>query len=264
MKRLFVLLSVLLFLVAVQAIVVASEENVSSEVNMVAASSCLERTIALYADGSYEAAMFQAELGRGYAPKMADFLYLKALSANLLGESARYCLNYLNVAFEKGMMWHRFNPEDALLLKASLSVNTKQYQDALRIVKSLSFEDGDATLIRAKALYGLERRREAEEVILQALDRYSFDSRFPKLFLVQEKDRKHTPYSKTIANRILENLYVWKDNAPVILPLSVHFEDDDKINRRNLKIYREMHTHFFAIIYSSRIILCRRNYTIKY
>ena len=268
MKRLFVLLSVLLFLVAVQAIVVASEENVSSEVNMVAASSCLERTIALYADGSYEAAMFQAELGRGYAPKMADFLYLKALSANLLGESARYCLNYLNIAFEKGMMWHRFNPEDALLLKASLSVNTKQYQDALRIVKSLSFEDGDATLILAKALYGLERRREAEEVILQALDRYSFDSRFPKLFLVQEKDRKHTPYSKTIANRILENLYVWKDNAPVILPLSVHFEDDDKINRRNLKIYREMHTHFLPsytaqeLFFAGETILSNINYGI--
>ena len=268
MKNIFVLLSVLLFLVALEPITVVSEENISSEVNMVAASSCLERTIDLYAEGSYEAAMFQAELGRGYAPNMADFLYLKALCATLLDESARYCLNYLNIAFEKGMVWHRFNPEDALRLKASLSVSTKQYQDALRIVESLSFEDSDVALIRAKALYGLERRREAEDVILQALDRYSFDSRFPKLFLVQEKDRKQTSYSKTIANRIIENLYVWKDNEPILLPLSVSFEDDDKINRRNLKIYREMHTHFLPsytaqeLFFAGETIISNINYGI--
>lgn len=267
MKRIFVLLSVLLFLV-IATTAVASEEDVSSEVNMVAASSCLERTIALYAEGSYEAAMFQAELGRGYAPKMADFPYLKSLSAFLLDEGAKYCLDYLNIAFEQGMVWHRFNPEDASLLRANLNVNMKRYAEALRIVSSLSFEISDAALIRAKALYGLGRRKEAEDVILQALDRHSFDPRFPKLFLVQERDIKKTVYSKNIANRILENLYVWKDNDPLLLPLSVYFEDDDKINRRNLKIYREMHTNFLPsyttqeLFFAGETILSNINYGI--
>ncbi|MGP1415337.1 MAG: hypothetical protein ACTTJ6_05295 [Treponema sp.] len=264
MNKIVILFSVLLLLIT--NVAVANEENVSSEVNMVAAVTCLERTIALYADASYEQAMFQAELGRGYAPKMADFLYLKALCANLLDEPAKYCLDYLNIAFEKGMMWHRFNVEDASLLRASLSVNTKQYAQALRIVSSLPFEMSDAALIKAKALYGLNRRKEAEDVILQALDRHSFDSRFPKLFLVQEKDRRQTTYSKSIANRILENLYVWKDNEPILLPLSVHFEDDEKINRRNLKIYREMHTHFLPsyttqeLFFAGDTILSNINY----
>ncbi|MGP1520472.1 MAG: hypothetical protein ACTTIZ_03040 [Treponema sp.] len=264
MNKIVILFSVLLLLIT--NVAVANEENVSSEVNMVAAVTCLERTIALYADASYEQAMFQAELGRGYAPKMADFLYLKALCANLLDEPAKYCLYYLNIAFEKGMMWHRFNVEDASLLRASLSVNTKQYAQALRIVSSLPFEMSDAALIKAKALYGLNRRKEAEDVILQALDRHSFDSRFPKLFLVQEKDRRQTTYSKSIANRILENLYVWKDNEPILLPLSVHFEDDEKINRRNLKIYREMHTHFLPsyttqeLFFAGDTILSNINY----
>ena len=265
MKKIFVLLGVFLFLLVG---IVTSEEDVSSEVNMVAAVSCLERTIDLYTEGSYEMAMFQAELGRGYAPKMADFPYIKALCAYLLDEPAKYCLDYLDVAFDKGMVWHRFNKEEASLLRANLYVNTKQYDLALRIVSSLSFEISDATLIRAKALYGLERRRQAEEVIFQALDRHSFDSRFPKLFLVQEKDRKQTAYSKSIASRILENLYVWKDNDPILLPLSVYFEDDDKINRRNLKIYREMHTHFLPsyttqeLFFAGETILSNINYGI--
>jgi hypothetical protein len=265
MKKIFILLNVLLLL-AFGLEVATSEEDVSSEVNMVVAVSCLERTTTLYAEGSYEAAMFQAELGRGYASKMADFPYLKALCANLLDEPAKYCLDYLNIAFEKGMMWHRFNVEDALLLKANLSVNAKLYIEALRIVNSLSFESSDASLIKAKALYGLGRRKEAEDVVLQALDRHSFDSRFPKLFLVQEKDKRQTAYSKSIANRILENLYVWKDNEPVLLPLSVSFENDDKINRRNLKIYREMHTHFLPsytvqeLFFAGETILSNINY----
>ncbi len=243
MKRIIVLLSSLLLLVS-EVVAVTSEEDVSSEVNMVAAVGCLERTIELYSEGSYEGAMFQAELGRGYAPNMADFPYLKAICANLLDEPTKYCLDYLNIAFEKGMIWHRYNAEDASLLRATLNLNMKRYNEALKIVNSLSFEMSDAALIKAKALYGLERRKEAEDVISIALDRHSFDPRFPKLFLVQEKGRKQTAYSKSIANRILENLYVWKDNEPILLPLSVYFEDDDKVNRRNLKIYREMHTHF--------------------
>ncbi|MGP1437938.1 MAG: hypothetical protein ACTTKH_02565 [Treponema sp.] len=262
MKKIFVLFSVLLLLFAD----LASEEDVSSEVNMVAAVGCLERTIALYTDGSYEGAMFQAELGRGYAPNMADFPYLKALCANLLDEPAKYCLDYLDLAFEKGMMWHRYNAEDASLLRATLNLEMKRYTEALRIVNSLSFEMSDTALIKAKALYGLQRRKEAEDVIAQALDRHSFDSRFPKVFLIQEKDRKPTAYSRTIANRILENLYVWKDNEPILLPLSVYFQQDDKINRRNLKIYREMHTHFLPsytteeLYFAGETILSNINY----
>jgi len=265
MKKIFVLLDVLLLLI-LNIAAVANEEDLSSEVNMVASTSCLERTIDLYTDGSYEQAMFQAELGRGYAPKMADFPYLKALCAFLSDEPAKYCLDYLNIAFEKGMMWHRYNAEDALLLKANLNVNMKRYNEALRIIRSLPFEISDAALIRAKALYGLERRKEAEDAIVQALDRHSFDSRFSKLFLVQEKDKRQTVYSKSIANRILENLYVWKDNDPVLLPLSVHFEEDEKINRRNLKIYREMHTHFLPsykpqeLFFAGETIISNINY----
>ena len=82
-----------------EVVAVTSEEDVSSEVNMVAAVGCLERTIELYSEGSYEGAMFQAELGRGYAPNMADFPYLKAICANLLDEPTKYCLDYLNIAF---------------------------------------------------------------------------------------------------------------------------------------------------------------------
>ena len=97
MNKIVILFSVLLLLIT--NVAVANEEDVSSEVNMVAAVSCLERTIALYADASYEQAMFQAELGRGYAPKMADFPYLKALSAKKAGRSTMQCLEYLLPSF---------------------------------------------------------------------------------------------------------------------------------------------------------------------
>lgn len=219
-------------------------EDVPSKVNMGAAVASLEKTIELYAEGRYSEAMFQAELGAGYAPKIADFPYLKALCANLLAEPQIYCLSYLNPAFASDMAWYRYGIEDARLLAATLNLKLKRYDEALRLVNSISFEVSDASLIKAASLYGLSRQREAENVILSSLDRHSFDPRFPKLFLIQEKDRKKTTFTKNVASRILENLYVWKDNEPILLPLSVNFENDDKVNRRNLKIYREMHTHF--------------------
>ncbi len=219
-------------------------EDAVLEVNMVATVASLEKTIELYAMGDYGAAKFQAELGQGYASNVADFPYLIALCAHLLDEPAQYCLHALLPSFEDGMQWHRYSKMDANLLSAKLNLHLKNYNEALRLVASLPFEKSEAELIKASCLYGLNRRREACEVIGQALDRHSFDSRFPKLFLLQEKDRRLTEYSKKIAMRILENLYVWKDSEPILLPLSVHFEKDDKINRRNLKIYREMHTHF--------------------
>ena len=214
------------------------------EVNMVATVASLEKTIELYATGDYVAAKFHAELGQGYAPNVPDFPYLIALCGNILGEPAEHCLLALQPALKDGMQWHRYSQTDASLLSAKLNLHVKNYREALRRIASLPFENSDAELIKASSLYGLDRRREAEEVIEQALERHSFDPRFPKLFLIQEKERRQTEYSRRIAMRILENLYVWKDSEPILLPLSVHFEKDDKINRRNLKIYREMHTHF--------------------
>jgi len=244
----------------------SNAEDVSSVVNMAAAVSSLEKTIELYTEGKYSEAMFQAELGIGYAPKMADFPYLKSLCAKLLGEPSAYCEAYLKASLEKNMLWHRYSIEDAYLLAAAIKLNLKKYNESLKFVNSLSFELNEAQLIKASSLYGLERRKEAEDIILQALDRYSFDSRFPKLFLIQEKDKKETAFSRTIANRILENLYVWKDNDPILLPLSVYFEKDDKINRRNLKVYREMHTHFLSsydpqgLFFAGETILSNINY----
>ncbi len=219
-------------------------ENVSEVVNTGAAIASLEKTISLYTDESYNEAMFQADLGISYAPKMADFPYLKALSAKKAGVASRYCLDYLLPAFDDGMLWHRYNREDATLLASSLYLTLTQYRDALKFIEELPFEMSDAALIKASAYYGLSKREEAERIIFSALDRHSFDPRFPKLFFMQEKDLRKTNYSKTVANKILDNLYVWKDREPFLLPLSVHFENDDKINARNLKIYREMHTHF--------------------
>jgi len=221
-----------------------SAQNSVSQVNMVATIASLEKTIELYASGEYGAAKFQAELGQGYASNVADFPYLIALCAYLLDESAEHCLHALLPAFEDGMQWHRYSKMDANLLSARLNLHLKNYRESLHMVTSLPFEMSDAELIKASSLYGLNRRGEAEAVIDQALDRHSFDSRFPKLFFIQEKDRRRTEYSRKVAKRILENLYVWKDSDPILLALSVHFEKDDKINRRNLKIYREMHTHF--------------------
>lgn len=219
-------------------------EDAVLEVNMVATVASLEKTIELYATGDYVAAKFQAELGQGYASNVADFPYLIALCGHILKEPAAHCLDALLPALEDGMQWHRYSRMDANLLSAKLNLHLRNYHEALSLVASLPFEMSDAEWIKASSLYGLNRRREAEAVIEQALDRHSFDPRFPKLFLIQEKDRRRTEYSRKVAMRILENLYVWKDSEPILLPLSVYFEKDDKINRRNLKIYREMHTHF--------------------
>lgn len=219
-------------------------ESIAETVNIGAAVASLEKTISLYAEESYNEAMFQADLGISYSPKMADFSYLKAISAKKAGVATKYCLDYLLPALEKDKIWHRYNKEDAALLAASLNLALTKYSEALKFIDMLPFEMSDAQLIKVAALYGLSRRVEAENIVLSALDRHSFDQRFPKLFFIQEKDLKRTNYSRAIAKRILENLYVWKDREPFLLPLSVHFENDDKVNRRNLKIYREMHTHF--------------------
>lgn len=230
-------------------------KDVPSKVNMAAAVASLEKAISLYASGDFRAAMFEAELGIGYAPNMADFPYLKALCADLLEEPSKYSLDYLSVVFNKDMMWHRYSKDDAILLASSLNLKLKNYNTTLKLIDDLPFETDNAQLIKAGALYGLSRRREAEELILSSLDRHSFDSRFPKLFMIQEKDMRKTDYSKKVADKILENLYVWKENEPCLLPLSVHFEKDDKINRRNLKIYREMHTHFLPSYTASELFL---------
>lgn len=237
----------------------------SEGVNLSAALSCLQNSAELCTEEKWKDALFEAQLGEVYDPATADFFYVQALAGLKLNYPNADILEKAEAACSSGMIWRLYDINAGRLLAAQINCLMLKYKEALELVELLPFESADSDYVKADALYGLGRDREAKLLISEALDRWAFDSRFAKLFFLRERGKKVSFFGKKLAGRIISRLYSWQEEDPSLLLLASPFETRSEENIRRLKLYRGMYLPFtesynLSDLYnrSYSILLCLR------
>ena len=201
----------------------------------------LQKAAALYTDANYAEALEYVEKGMTFDDSFADFFYLKAQCLLQLNGTRAQCLDAAETALTSGLKLRIYNRDNLVLLLARLYTETERYNEAIQVLDSLAFDSADRDFYRASALYGLGRDGQARDVIETALNRWSFDVRFPRLFFLQERDKAMTRAGKKLADSLLQQLYVWIEQVPSLAVYAAPFDPNPQENSRRLKVYRNMH-----------------------
>ena len=247
--RIFSAILVSLFLQG-NSILFASDKDSSLQpnptqktVNAAAALRALERGIGALASGDWQQAEFEASLGISYDPTLADFSYIEALSLAARSAPRADIIERLEYSLAPGLFWRTYTRLDSELLCARLYAETLRYSAALSRLGALkSGSSADADYVRILSLYGLGRIEEARVLVYDSLERWPFDSRFPRAFLQHEPNLKATDSSRKTADLILSRVYIWENEDRRLLLLAVPFESDPAIRERNIQIFRSMGT----------------------
>ncbi|AIW90056.1 hypothetical protein JO41_09835 [Treponema sp. OMZ 838] len=201
----------------------------------------LQKAAALYTDANYAEALEYTEKGMTFDDSFADFFYLKAQCLLQLNGTRAQCLDAAETALTSGLKLRIYNRDNLVLLLARLYTETGRYNEAIQVLDSLAFDFADRDFYRASALYGVGRDGQARDVIETALNRWSFDVRFPRLFFLQERDKAMTRAGKKLADSLLQQLYVWIEQAPSLAVYAAPFDPNPQENSRRLKVYRNMY-----------------------
>ncbi|MEL3905171.1 MAG: hypothetical protein P1P63_08710 [Treponemataceae bacterium] len=213
-------------------------------VNRTAAVNCLTKATEEVSAENWANAVFYANLGLAYDGTIADFPYVLALCSEKLEKSLNEQLSFAEEACNLDMSWRFYNRSDALLLCAKLYAQTGRYREALSIAESFSEQSADIDYVKLLCYYGLSQKKNAQSLLLQALDTWAFDFRFAKVFLQQENSSARTKINIAIAQKIIARSYVWESSNPEVLVLLTPFEKDRTETVRRLKVYREMYAPF--------------------
>lgn len=201
----------------------------------------LQQAISALSSGEYQVAEFQASLGTSYDPVLADFPYIEALSLVAQSAPKKNIIAALERSLAQGMFWRTYDRSDALVLCARFYGLTCRYHDSLTLLNEAGARPtADSDYVRAYALYGLGQHNNARNAISEALGRWPFDPRFPRLFLEREKNLISTSQGRSLASTILSRLYVWEDLDRELLLLAVAYESDPAVRERNIRVYRNM------------------------
>ncbi|TYT79267.1 hypothetical protein [Treponema phagedenis] len=238
MKRLLRSVFVVFFILGISFV---SAQDSAQAVNAAAALKHLQSAAENCAQQKWQEALFQAQLGSVYDAKLADLPYIEALCYTELGYTRAAAIERAELASSLGMMWRLYDATAINILLAKLYTETLRYDEALAVLADIPYPSADSDFYTAVALYGLKRFSQAEDAIVSSLNRWAFDSRFPKLFFLQEKDRTPSAKAKRIASDIISKLYVWQDSDPEVLLYAVDFEPNTKEAVRKLKIYLNMY-----------------------
>lgn len=230
-----------LFLASTGAVYAQKSRLESENINTVYALEYLDKAVRLYKAQDYGNTLDYVKKGQSYDDSFADFSYLEALSLIRLGETRAKILEAAEQAVVPGLRRQVFNEEDAVLLLSRLYTETKQYKEAIRLLETLSFPSADRDYYHAAALYGINRDEQAREIIETALNRWSFDVRFPKLFFLNERNKPVSRSGKRLADMLIQQLYVWIDREPALAVYAAPFDPNPKENNRRLKVYRNMY-----------------------
>lgn len=217
----------------------------AAAVNQAAAVRSLEKCASLLGAGLWSDAEFEARLGASYDRTLADFPWVEALSLAAREAPRADILERVSFALAPDLAWRTYNRRDALLMYARIKAETGFYREALSAVSEATTGAGkaysaDADYIRLLSLYGLGSRDEARSLVSDALEKWPFDSRFPRTFLFRERSAMADGKAARIASVILSRLYLWKDDDRELLVLSVPFEPNPETRERNIRVYRNM------------------------
>ncbi|MGP1455732.1 MAG: hypothetical protein ACTTJ7_08270 [Treponema sp.] len=218
-----------------------AQHSKSQAVNTRFALEYLQKAVRFYDSAAYPDALACIEAGKSYDQAFADFFYVEALCLMELHHTRAVSVHAAEQAVLHGYRWQFFNEEDAYTLLGRLYVETGRFQEALQLLEPLVYPSADNDLYMATALYGLGRGEKAQAIIDGALDRWSFDVRFPKLFFLQERKRQKTAGSKKLAQAIIKRLYTWLDKDPSLAVYACPYDSNPRENTRRLKVYRNMH-----------------------
>ena len=228
------------FLILIPAAVYPREIPVRS-VNTAYAKDYLAKAAAFCTDENYADALSCVRIGAVYDEHFADFSYLEALCLLNMKEPRGKIIIPLEQSLTQGLQWYIYARSDAELLLAKLYTEMGRFKDVLPLLDSQPFSSADSDFYRASALYGLERFDEARGVVFEALNRWSFDERFPMLFFSRERTQAITKTGKKLADAIIRRLYAWIDENPALAVYACPFESRVEENRRRLQIFRNMH-----------------------
>ena len=199
-KRILLIETLLVFLLPATAVYSQTVNRELQQMNTSYALQYLQKAAALYTDANYAEALEYVEKGMTFDDSFADFFYLKAQCLIRLNATRAQCLDAAETALTQGLKLRIYNRNQLVLLLARLYTETERYNEALQVLDSLAFDSADRDFYRASALYGLGRDGQAREVIETALNRWSFDVRFPRLFFLQERDKAMTRAGKKLAD----------------------------------------------------------------
>ncbi len=232
-----IIIAVLIFSSILQA-VFSENESKAESVNISAALETLKKAANLYSEENWNDALFEAELGKVYDPKTADFLYLEALCKAKLGYANSDVLEKIEQACAPNMDWRLYDLNLGRILYAEINYKVRRYEDAIKLVDLLPFPTADSDYLKIASLYGLNQNEKARSLINKALTRWPEDSRFAKLFFLNEKGKKITKSAKILGNKILNKLYSWTEKDPTLLILASPFASKSEVNIYRLKLYR--------------------------
>ena len=240
-RRILLIETLLVFLLPAMAVYSQTVNRELQQMNTSYALQYLQKAAALYTDANYAEALEYVEKGMTFDDSFADFFYLKAQCLIQLNGTRAQCLDAAEAALASGLKLRIYNRDNLVLLLARLYTETERYNEAIQVLDSLAFDSADRDFYRASALYGLGRDGQAREVIETALNRWSFDVRFPRLFFLQERDKAMTRAGKKLADSLLQQLYVWIEQDPSLAVYAAPFDPNPQENSRRLKVYRNMH-----------------------
>jgi hypothetical protein len=232
----------MLFFLGMMLCLSASAEGTGRKtVNSAAAVRSLERATQLLAAHAWQDAAFEARLGETYDAAMADFPYIEALSLIAQKAPRADILERVRFALGDGFFWRSYTKNDAIVLCARLQTETCAYREAQATLSLLKdYTGSDADYVRAAAFYGLGKPADARAIVAKSLDRWPFDSRFPRLFLTREASLKPDAQALKIAATVVSRLYVWENDDRELLLLAVPFETDQANRERDIRTYRSM------------------------
>ena len=218
-----------------------SPDQGRAAVNSAAATRSLARAVSFLSSGRWEAASFEATLGRSYDPTIADFHYIEAVSVVATGGARANALQRLEAALGDGLFWRSYDRSAAVLMCARLYAETLRYREALELAESLGeSSSSDQDHVRVVSLYALGRTVEARRVLSRGLERWPFDARFPRAFFLHESKTRADPEAMRIASTVSQRLYLWENEDRELLLLSVPFESSATVRERNIRIFRGM------------------------
>ncbi|MEL3907165.1 MAG: tetratricopeptide repeat protein [Treponema sp.] len=201
----------------------------------------LEKAVGFYAQEDYRNALDYVKKGQSYDDSFSDFFYLEAVCLMKLGGSRALSVYAAEQAAVPGLHRHVFDEHEPLLLLARLYTETGRYQEAVRLLETVKMPSADRDYYYAAALYGMQQDERARGVITEALNRWSFDARFPQLFFLQERDKPVSRSGKKLADMLIRQLYVWTEQEPALAVYAAPFDPNPRENNRRLKVYRSMH-----------------------
>lgn len=241
-RRILLIETLLVFLLPAMAVYSQTVNRELQQMNTSYALQYLQKAAALYTDANYAEALEYVEKGMTFDDSFADFFYLKAQCLIQLNGIRAQSLDAAEAALASGLKLRIYNRDKLVLLLARLYTETERYNEAIQVLDSLTFDSADRDFYRASALYGLGRDGQARDIIETALNRWSFDVRFPRLFFLQERDKAMTRAGKKLADSLLQQLYVWIEQEPSLAVYAAPFDPNPQENSRRLKVYRNMHT----------------------